>query len=271
MVEHPTDLYKNKLQDREEINIVYEGPSFQEQMEITPLVSQLKSTENLIRDLIDELYTNKKIPINSEKTKIFLKLKRGSFQEIISVVLNHPILIGVISGCLVVLFERLLKKHKTSHPDIKIEQMNIFKFRDNINNIINPLQTKNDKIKISSVYNPSIKTVILFDDKEIVKDSFEDIEKDIHSEELEEEFLGYLSSVDIDKDKFRFTLEKTNKRIPVDFESNLSLEDIRNILGKRIKIHVNSYYKNKGLSRLKIKEYQLKKRKDLKDYRKSTN
>ena len=82
-----TDLRGNQLVRGEELEIIYEGPSFDGRMEVPYLISQLKSTEMVINEIINELYKSKKLS-NPEQIKLYLKLKRGSFQEIISIVFN---------------------------------------------------------------------------------------------------------------------------------------------------------------------------------------
>src|SRR3989338_6580484 len=92
-----TDVYGNKLYKKEEITFTYEGPSFDGRMELPKLTAQLQSTEVLINELINELYKQKKLT-NSQSTRVYLELKRGSFQEIISIIFNHPFAIAVVGG-----------------------------------------------------------------------------------------------------------------------------------------------------------------------------
>ena len=267
MGDYPTNLLKNKLEDAEEITIIYEGPSFKNKIEIGDLRVQLKSTESLIKDLIDELYKNKQISINSNNIKIYVKLKRSSFQEIISIVLSNPIVIGIISGCVVALVNQLLNKKNNPPIKNKIENMtNNFYIVESVNYIVSPLHQRGDKIKISSVSDPNINTEVIFEHKHLIDEYLKQLNKDSIFETFEEEFFGYLSRVNIDKNNFGFTLEGSNKHIPVTFESRLNLTDIKNILGERVKIKARATYKNKELYKLEIKEYELKKRKSLNDY-----
>ncbi len=50
----------------EEINLIYDGPSFEGKMEISHLASQLKSTEFVIKEIISELYKQKKFKKKSK-------------------------------------------------------------------------------------------------------------------------------------------------------------------------------------------------------------
>lgn len=267
MGDYPTDLSKNKLEDTEEITVIYEGPSFENKMEIGDLRVQLKSTESLIKDLVDELYKNKEISINSNNIKIYVKLERSSFQEIISIVLSNPIVSGIISGCVVALVNHLLNKENNPSIKNKIENMtNNFYIIENVNYVVSPLHQRGDKLKISFASDPNINTEVIFEHKHLIDEHLKQLNKGAIFETFEEEFFGYLSRVNIDKNNFGFTLEGSNKHIPVTFESCLNLTDIKNILGERVKIKARVTYKNTELYKLEIKEYELKKIKSLNDY-----
>jgi hypothetical protein len=261
------DLNNNILVKGEELEIIYEGPSFDGRMEVPHLISQLKSTENIIREVILELYKEKKLE-NPEEIKLYLKIKRGSFQEIISIVFNHPLTSAIVGGCIVALFEKVLnKKEKTQVNEIKIENLtqnvNIV---NEINQIILPLQNKKDRVIISSPSNDKIKMEIVYDDRKNLKDALRKLQDEVLIEVYEEEFFGYINMVNVDKDSFGFRLEGTNKHVPVSFKDTPKLEEIRKILAERVKIKAKATYRNKELSRLEITSYEIKNRKNLSDY-----
>lgn len=93
-----------------------------------------------------------------------------------------------------------------------------------------------------------------------------DLKDNVTIEIYDESFNGYLSIVDIDKKKFGFTLEGTSQHIPITFNIDPSLDDIRNILGYRLKINAIATYEDKNLKKLEIYKYELKKRKNLNDF-----
>ncbi|GEM_PF-3041719 len=267
MVENPTDLFNNKLNTTEEFNIIYQGPSFENRIEINDLRKQLKSTEFLIRDLFDELYKEKQTPSDSKSLKIYLKVKKGSFQEIITVVLTSPIVEGIVIGCVIGLFNHILKKKETLKDNIKIEKMtNNFYFVKNVNQIINPLKQEGDKIIISSVSDPNVYTEAEFREKDYAKEYLKELDRQSIYETYEEEFFGYLSRVDINKDTFGFTLEGGKESLSVEFESHLNLQEIKDILGERVWVKTRARYKNAVLYKLEIKEFAIKRRKNLNDY-----
>ena len=267
MSEKETDLKGNILVREEELEIIYEGPSFDGKMEVPYLISQLKSTETIINEIITELYKSKKLK-KPEDIKLYFKLKRGSFQEIISIIFNHPLTIAVVGGCIVVLFEKLLSRRpRRECQDIKIENLtqNI-NIVNEVNQIILPLQNEKDKIIISSPSNKDIRTEIVFDDKKVINKVIKKLQEEVLIEVIEEEFFGYLSMVNIDRVSFGFTLEGTNKHIPVSFIDKPKLSEIKQILGERVKIRANATYRNKELTKLEIINYKIKERKNLNEY-----
>ncbi len=50
------DLFGTDLTYEDTIELIYDGPSFDGRMELNKLSSQLKSTEQLIRELLNQLY-----------------------------------------------------------------------------------------------------------------------------------------------------------------------------------------------------------------------
>ena len=71
MNEFDTNLDGELLVKKEELKIIYEGPSFDGQMEINNLTSQLSSTEKIIKEILAQLKKDKKISLDLEEVKIF--------------------------------------------------------------------------------------------------------------------------------------------------------------------------------------------------------
>jgi hypothetical protein len=260
-----TDVYGNKLYNRDEITFTYEGSSFDGKMELPKLTAQLQSTEILIKELVNELYRQKKLN-NTQSTKVYLELKKGSFQEIISIIFNHPFAISVVGGSIVAIVNKLLKKQEAK-SEINIENIsNNYGIINNINLIINPLQKKGDKLIISLP--DSKQEIIHYDDKEIISQSISELKQDDESsfEVVEEEFFGNLNSVNIKQGKFGFILEGTNKVIPVSFDEKPNISEIKELLAERVKIKARATIENDELKKLDIIDYEIKKRKVLKEY-----
>lgn len=260
-----TDIYGNKLSREDEITFTYEGPSFDGRMELPKLTAQLQSTEELIKELIYELYKQKKID-NHQSTKVYLELRKGSFQEIISIVFNHPFAIAVVGGSIVAIITKLLNR-KQEKPEINIENIsNNYNVVNNINFIVNPLQNEQDKLIIAL---PNKKReVIDYSDKEKLSERISKLINENESvfEIIEEEFFGNLNSVNVKQGKFGFILEGTNKVIPVNFDEKPKLSEIKEILAERVKIKARATYENHELRKLDIIKYDIKKRKNLSEY-----
>jgi len=247
MADKETDLKGNILVRQEELYFVYEGPSFNGMMEMPSLINQLKSTEFLIREVIRTLYEQRKLS-EPENIKLYLKLKHGSFAEIIEIILNHPLAISIIGGCVVAVFNRLFNKKDKGNTEINIENMtNNITFVKEINNIATPLQREGDKLSVYSPSKKELKTEIEFKEKEIIKEILKKLQEEVSVEIYEEEFFGYLYMINIDRGTIGFTLEGTNKHVPVTFITKPKLGELKNIFAEKLWIKANATYRNKEL------------------------
>lgn len=273
MKEKNTDLDKNVLSNQDELEIIYDGPSFRGQMEISHLTSQLKSTEALIKELVSEYYSQRGFKENPE-VKIYLKLKKGSFEEIISILLDRELIQSVISGCVIALFSFYLanrgkKKEETIYPktQINIERLvNNIKIINHIKHLSEPLEKEGDKIRVVSKDSPQINTEIKFSDKSVFREKLKEIENELKIEYSEEEFFGKLRAIDLDKEAYRFSLEGTQNSVPVEFNDKLNSEVVGHLLDKRVKIKAIATRKNEELELLKILEFQEKQVKTLNEF-----
>lgn len=273
MKEKTTDLNENFLSNKDELEIVYDGPSFGGQMEISHLTSQLRSTECLIKEIVAEYYKQRGYKENPD-VKIYLKLKQGSFEEIISILLDKELIQEVISGCIIALFAFYLanrgkKKNEIQIPKTKInigKIVNNIKIVQHIKHLSDPLEKEGDKIKIVSRKNPEINTEISFSDKPVFKEKIKELESELEIKYSQEDFFGKLRAVDLDKESYRFSLEGTQNSVPVEFNEKIDSDIIGKILDKRVKITAIATRKNDELESLKILKFEEKKVKDLGDF-----
>ena len=258
------DIEGNYLFKKEEINLIYEGPSFEGKMELSCLTSQLKSIEIVLKEMISELYKQRKLK-NPEKTKLYLKLKKGSFEETISTIFNHPFTIAIIGGAVVVLFGKFLNRNEKK-SELKMEKIyNNSTIIDQLNIIVNPLQDEKDKLTIELPTKE--KEIILFKEKELIRKNIQKIKEETKLTEVyQEEFFGNLNSVNITKGKYGFIREGTEKIIPVIFDEKINLKEIKNILAERIKIKARAIYENKDLKKLEVISHEIKERVNLENY-----
>jgi hypothetical protein len=242
-------------------------------MEIAHLTSQLKSTEILIKELVSEYYSQrgfKEVP----EVKIYLKLKQGSFEEIISIILDKEVIRDVISGCLIALFAFYLanrgkKKEEVVYPKTQINiktMVNNIKIINNIKPLSEPLEKEGDKIRIVSKRNPEAYTEISFLDKPVFREKLKEIESELKIEYSEEEFFGKLRAVDLDRETYRFSLEGTQNSVPVEFNEKINSGTVGHILDKRIKIKAIATKRNDELESLKILDFKEKEIKTLKNF-----
>lgn len=272
-MEKTTDLDENVLSNKDELKIIYDGPSFDGQMEISRLTSQLKSTECLIKELVAEYYQQRGYKDTGD-VKIYLRLERGSFQEIISIILDKEVIQGVIVGCVNILFGYYLATRNNKKEEIDIPQapikidkiVNNIKIVNHVKHLVDPLEKEGDKIIIRSNRNPKKSTEIVFSDKEIFRNKLRELESEIKIEYSEEEFFGKLRAVDLDKEKYRFSLEGGETAVPVEFADKIKSEVIGKILDKRIKIKAIATKKNDALESLKVLKFEEKKVKSLGDF-----
>jgi hypothetical protein len=261
-----TSVNGEMLDKEEEINLIYRGPSFEGKMELPQLTAQLRSTEVIIKELVSDLYRRRKLN-NPEKTKIYLELKKGSFEEIISIVFNHPLTVCVVGTLLAnIVWKYLNKEEKIKDKKVINNISGNSNIVNNINLIFDPLQNKEDKLVIKL---PKIQeeTTISFDDLDIIKKNVRKIKEETRIIEIyEEKFYGILNSVNYLKEKYGFIREGTEKIIPVSFDEKLNLNEIKNILGETLQITARATFENSEIKKLDITHYKIKERKNLNEF-----
>ncbi|VVB79050.1 Uncharacterised protein [uncultured archaeon] len=270
-IENQKDIEGNSLFKEEQINLIYQGPSFDGKMELPQLTAQLRSTDIMIRELISDLYRRKKLA-NPEKTKIYLELKKGSFEEIISVVFNHPLTVCIVGTLLAnVIWKYLNKEEKIKEKEVINNISGNSNIVNNINFIINPLQNEKDRLVIQLPKSKE-ETIISFNDIQTIRRSIQKIKEETKIIEIyEEKFYGILNSVNYLKEKYGFILEGTEKIIPVNFDEKLNLNEIKNILAETLEITARATYENSEIKKLEIITYKIKERKNLKDFLEKNN
>lgn len=260
------DMEGNPLSKEEQITLRYTGPSFEGKMELPQLTSQLRSTEIVIREMISDLYRRKKLP-NPEKTKIYLELKRGSFEEVISIIFNHPVTVCVVGTLLAnIIWKYLNKEDKIKEKEIVNNISGNSNIVNNISFIFSPLENSEDKL-IVKLPNAEEETIISFDDLSTIKRNVRKIKEETKIIEIyEEKFHGILNSVNYLKEKYGFIREGTEKIIPVIFDEKLNLARIKDILGETLEINARATYENSEIKKLEIITHKIKERKNLMDY-----
>lgn len=260
------DIAGKDMYEKEEITLTYSGPSFDGKMELSKLTEQLKATDVIIKELISELYKQRKLA-NIEKTKVYLELKRGSFEEVISIIFNHPLTIVIIGGAFGAIFNKLLQK-KELKSEINIDAISVnYGTINNFNFMLSPLQDEEDKLILKIPGKED--EVFSEEDKKILSKNINNVklEEEVSFEIVEEEFFGNLNSVNIKEGKFGFIREGTLKIIPTIFDNKPELEEIKEILAERLQIKARATYNKSGeLKKIEIVDYKIKERKTLSNF-----
>lgn len=253
------------LSKEEEINLIYQGPSFQGKMELSKLTSQLKSTELILQETIVTLYKEKKLT-NPENTKVYLELKRGSFEEIISILLNHPLSVFIIGSIIVEVFKKYANKKKSekgSNYDFSKNKIIV----NNLNLMVNPLQDKEDKLIIRIPNQPD--TEIYFQDKLIIQKNVTKFKRETKTlNYYEDEFTGFLNSVNVKQKRYGFILEgaKNNCIIPVTFDEGIDLDEIAKILPEKVRIKARVEEEDGDIKRMFVLSHKIVRRKTLSEF-----
>lgn len=258
------DLNNKNLKESEEITLIYEGPSFDGRMELPDLTAQLNAVNQMMMELIRELYKQKKIK-EPDKTKIYLKLKKGSFEQNIIIQFFYPLAVSIVGGIVVALVSKYLNR-KERKTEINMSSItNNYLIVDNLASLSNPLKSVEDKLTIKLPNED--KEVIAFNDGKLMRENIKILKEETKITKIyEEEFFGSLNSVNLSKEKYGFIKEETEKIIPVHFSENINLNEIKSILGERIWIKATCLEENGVIKKLDILEHKLKERKTLKEY-----
>ena len=258
------NLFGEKTIKKDIIEIVYKGPSFDNKMEIKDLYHQLEALENIIKNTVNTLKECKKIDFNSRDIKISIKLKRGSFAEIVEVVFNNQILQAVISGCFIATYTYFLtnrnNKSKRFVNEIEMLEKNR-EFKSSMKKVVAPMNVGGDQLNIIGNNN---NIIITQEQKENFYRSLEDIEENelLKNGEFEEDIEGEIRKLDLDANQGNFFGFKIKDRegvskIKSSIRGEINLNDIKEILGEPLKVKANVKYKDSEIVHIEILDYEI--------------
>ncbi len=252
------------LTKEEEISLVYDGPSFDGRMELNKLTNQLNSTEMVLQETINILYKEKKLK-NPEKTKLYLELKKGSFDETILITFAYPLLVSIVGGIIIEIVKTYASRKNKRNKEDKFVNNGIIV--NNLNMIVNPLQHEKDRLIIKLPNGEETK--ISYDDKNIIKKNVLEFKEETKViEYYEDEFTGFLNSVNVRQKRYGFILEgtKSNSIIPVTFDESINLEEIAKNLPEKIRINAHVKEENGEIKKMHILKHNIIRRKTLKEF-----
>jgi len=255
------NLKNEDLTKSSEFEIVYSGPSFESGIKIEKFIENLKSIRELVYNIAD---------VNSEHKKGYNKGRdiqeikiipnKGSIIEKVVVLFSNPEVRSAILTVLTGLFFYLLARRDNQNTERRInerfEEIEDLVLRNQLKNIkklYEPLEQNRDKLEI--VEDNSVKIEINFLQKENINQAIHEIEKEIKIEEVEEEYDGYISAVDLDTKKLKFHPRDMGEACPLEF--NLPVAVVASILGKPIRAKMNvKKYKDK-IRKFGLIEYKI--------------
>ena len=256
-----TNLFGEKVKKEDNFEVIYEGPSFENRMELNVLHHQLESLERIIKKTTDILKETGKINFGSKDIKIFLKVEKGSFREILQVILTNPITYGVIVGCIVSIFTHFLNRR--SKQDITFEkEVNILKednnFKLDVKEIVSPISIKGDQVNIIGDNN---QVIIKQEQKEDFFRSLQGIEGSelLKNGEFEEELKGVVRKLDLDafaNNYLGFNIDDGPSKIPTSIRGEFNLNDVKEIINEYVKIKAIVRYKDDEIKHIEILHYE---------------
>jgi len=229
-------LFGEKVVKEENIEILYNGPSFDNKMEIRNLYTQLEAVENIVKDTADVLKKNNKINRGSNDIKIFLKLKKGSFGEVIVIVFNDPIFQSVISGCITATYIYFLtnRSNKNKNFQKEIEEFEKDKnFKSNVKKVVLPINIAGDDEP----------------ENELLKNG-----------EFEEELIGVIRKLDLDAQKnnyFGFNIKNGPSKISTSVKGEFNLNVYKDLIDEPIKVRTVVRYKDDIITHIEVLEYEI--------------
>lgn len=256
------NLFGEKIIKKDIIEIIYSGPSFENKMMIRDLYTQLEAIESIVKDTVDVLKKNRKIDFGHSDIKIFLKLKSGSFGEVIEIIINSPIFQTVISGCITATYIYFLtnRNNKNKNFQKEIEDFERNKgFKSNMKKVVSPINISGDQINIIGSNNS---VIIKREQREDFYRSLEDSDENklLKNGEFEEELEGVIRKLDLDALRnyyFGFNIKNGPMKIPTSVKGEFHLNDYRDIIDEPVKIKAKVRYKDGEITYIEILEYQL--------------
>ena len=255
-------MFGEKVVKEENIEILYNGPSFDNKMEIRNLYTQLEAVENIVKDTADVLKKNNKINRGSNDIKIFLKLKKGSFGEVIVIVFNDPIFQSVISGCITATYIYFLtnRSNKNKNFQKEIEEFEKDKnFKSNVKKVVLPINIAGDQVNIIGDNN----TVVIKQEQEehFLKSLDDEPENELlKNGEFEEELIGVIRKLDLDAQKnnyFGFNIKNGPSKISTSVKGEFNLNVYKDLIDEPIKVRTVVRYKDDIITHIEVLEYEI--------------
>jgi len=273
------DLHGEKVVNSDLIIIKYDGPSFDKnKMELPSFTKQIYSVEKLLKESIKQLSKNQKIKDEPQQPKLFIQLRKSSFETALLIIFSNSIMINILSDCIFSYLKYLATGILNKDYKREIENLTNNKtIRNSTRNIINPCIENEDKATIiNGDVNFNNCNILLELDKgkrDNIYDKLDEIEESSPIEQFEQEMFGKILEIDavkneeqLSKSRLCFVVEGGNEPIEALFNADIKKEEIKKIIFERIKIKANVSYKGDDMIKILIKSYYLSQLKNLKEF-----
>lgn len=267
-------LFQNEEFENYLLDIHYQGPSFDGEMEISQLGNEIIGLDRAIKIIIHTLAKHKKLGVKESDIEIYIEgFEKGSFRERVKIVIKtveaYPttsIAISTILATTITLIPQLTAKEirlmspelkQEIRDEVKISLLSDKEFQKSLAAIVMPLQNKSDSLvatttdKTQSIISHSEKVEFM----KLAEPDDEKIEEDSHSNDFE----GRITRVDLGatKNNVGFKMNDTGATIVCTFREQMTESEMTQLLGKWVKITGVVTYVNEKIDRIEIDTYTL--------------
>ena len=203
------DMFLDHTRNENYVSLEYSGPSFEKGFEMKELSGNLKSIYDLIEAIFDIAKEEGISQNNSSDVKnIYFQPEYGSFIENIRIELTKPETISLVRNILIAGFFYLLTKYDQLKQDERISERTVKKllsshYAEKWKKLYDPIRKSKENI-LSLRTKTTTYTLAKYEDINKIDAKLKEIEEE-EIEEIEENTVrGYISSVNIDTNHFKF-------------------------------------------------------------------
>ena len=260
------DLVGNEISDSLTLEINFKGEEFNSFVDINTLNKKLMAIDKTIKNTVKALKETRKIREKKEIIEsIQIDLKRNSLDNTILINFIAPTISAIIGGLIVNYFTYLAKRTNLEQNSDEISILN--KDISNLNHIEKLIEVKDIHSSVEIKFENNIFNITNVENLEIKK-TIKKLKSQTDIEEYEVSFFGRIEKLDMSEGKevFFFTIDMSDKKIPLSFENSITAEEVGSILCKRIKVNGIATDKNGILHSLHVLDYEDARKKTITDF-----
>lgn len=269
-----TTLFNNEEFENYLLDIHYQGPSFDGEMEISQLGTEIQGLDRALKIIIHTLAKHKKLAVKASEIEIYIEgFEKGSFRERVKICVKtveaYPTTSVIISGLLAATMNLIpqltAKEIQTMSPElkqqiqdeVKISLLSNKDFQRSLAAVMDPLQKNGDKITATTTNKTEV--VISHDQKEEFIKLAEQTDRQPEEEHHPNDLDGRITRVDLDatKNHLGFKINDEGVTILCTFKEQLKEEEMTRLLGKWVRISGEITYVDGKIDRIDIDTYKL--------------